>query len=812
MKYTICTAPSRTSTHWAQEAISWPDFIERCREPRRGRETHAEYMAMSKDKQAAIKDVGGFVAGRLVGERRKRGCCTGRSMITLDMDNCAPDSTDQWVEELRFCGMPLLIYSTYKHDRQHPRLRVVIPTDREMTVEEYGAVARAVAVMIDPTLAVFDKTTFEPERLMYWPACSKDSEPVFYGSTEGCTLSVDEVLSLNYQDWHNIAEWPLCPGESPTESRSGRQADPCAKQGLVGAFCREYSVSRAIYEFLPETYTEAAPGRYTYTLGSTTGGAVLYDDDKFLYSHHSTDPAGGRLVNAWDLVRIHLFGALDSEAKPDTPTNRLPSYAKMTEWVNDNLPEIAARVTAERVSEAIDGFEPVPEGKDWRLLLARSQKGEILSTAQNMLLILTHDPVLAGRIWDDSFSNRRKCRGPLPWDSLSEDSGTGEDCDTDEERGWSDSDDAGLRWYFETAYHLTGASKVRDSACLIAAKNARDPVAEYLSGLTWDGTPRLDTVFTDYLGAEDNDYTRAVARKCLVAAVARVFQPGYKYDQVVIFSGPQGAGKSSFLAKLGQKWFSDSIASFQGKDARESLRGVWIIELGELTAMDKSESEAVKQFISQTEDWYRPSYGVNAQQFPRRCVFFGTSNKSDFLRDSTGNRRFWPIDVYRFRPKYDIREMGRDSWLDDDTVAQIWAEAVMRYREGEPTWIKGDQEALALLEQEKHQEVDQWYPIIREFVSRPIPRDWSQWNADQREAWWAENYADADQVETTTRHKVCIAEIWCELLHNSMNRIDLRDQRRIGSCLDMLPGWSRGSTARNGFYGIQRSWVKDDEE
>lgn len=673
-----------------------------------------------------------------------------------------------------------------------------------MTPDEYQPVARALAQVIDPSMRVFDPTTFEIERLMYWPSSCADSQRVFehdYGT--GDPLNVDGMLAT-YDDWRNCTEWPMCPAESTPTRPGGRQADPAQKQGIVGAFCRVYDIPTAIEHFLPNIYTPAGGDRYTYTAGSTAAGAVVYDNGAFLYSHHATDPAGGKLLNAWDLVRVHKFGGLDAEAKADTPTNRLPSYVAMTELAAHD-PEVYSLLTNERLQSALEGFTVMRDDcgtaqqEDWHKKLEVNAKGQLLNTSQNMRLLIHHDPALAGKVWNDLFAMRRKCSGMLPWDNRTE------------ERWWSDDDDAGLRWYIESVHHLTGAGKIADAIALEAQANAKDPVVDYLMGLQWDGTPRVESLFADYLGAVDTPYARAVARKSLAAAVARAYHPGAKYDQVVIFSGQQGIGKSTFVSKLGQKWFSDSLTNFSSKDARESIRGVWLVELGELTALDKSENEAAKQFISQREDVYRPSYGKNTVNYPRRCVFFGTSNKTEFLRDPTGNRRFWPIDVYRQQPKYDIRQMGEAQWMTQETVDQIWAEAVQIYRAGETLYFSGAEVDAAKQEQATHMEIDPWQATIQEFLDTPVPLDWRYgWNAEKREQWNRGTPVDRESVTTASRDYTCVAEIWVECLDGRVERITPREQRRITACLDGLPEWQKTSTVqRFAPYGRQKAWRKN---
>lgn len=791
---------SRTDKVWKQVDWTWPRFIEEARRHRTmGTETHAEYMAMSKSKQDLLKDNGGFVAAALAEGRRKRGCCQTRSMVTLDIDNAQSGTTEDLCQTVEGLGCDYLIYSTRKHNPQHPRIRIIIPIDRPVSVDEYQPIARAAAQTIDPLMSTLDPTTFEAERLMYWPSASSDSETVFLSASHGKALPADALLAT-YADWHDAATWPLCPSERTPKRPGGKQADPTQKQGLVGAFCRVYDVPAAMDKFLPDTYSEASSGRYTYTKGSTTGGAILYDDGKFLYSHHSTDPAGGKLVNAWDLVRIHLFGEQDLDAQPDTPVTQLPSYAAMAELAMHD-PVVYGTLSEENLQHAMEGFTPVEddEAEDWHSRLEVNAKGQLLCTSQNMRLLIHNDPLLAGKVWDDLFAQRRKCTGPLPWDKHTE------------ERWWTDNDDAGLRWYFESVHHLTGTAKIADAIALEASSAARDPVVDYLNSLHWDGIPRVETLFIDYLGAEDTPYTRAVARKCLAAAVTRAFHPGAKYDQVVIFSGPQGIGKSTLVAHLGQKWFSDSLTCFGTKDARESIRGVWLVELGELTALDKSENEAAKQFISQREDVYRPSYGRNTVNYPRRCIFFGTSNKIEFLRDPTGNRRFWPIDTYKHTPEYDIKVLGEDHWLPQTAVDQIWAEAVELYRQGEPLYFKGEQVEQAQEVQQEHMEADPWQAKIQAFLEAEVPVDWrTGWNAERREQWYAGTLVDKSSINTAPRDYTCVAEIWEECLNGRIERITTREQRRITASLEALPEWEKTNTVqRFAPYGRQKAWHKN---
>lgn len=802
--FTISVADTRKAVKWEQKEVSWAQFRDRCSEFAEGKETYEDYMAMSKARQDELKDVGGFVGGALKDGLRRRGHCVSRRLITLDMDNCSPGTTETWLSQICAQGFLCLVYSTRKHSPDKPRLRAVFLADRDMTADEYQATARALAQMIDPLMRVFDPTTFEAERLMYWPSVSKGATRVFWSSSpvmEVPPVPVDDILVCTYADWTDCTSWPVCEREeSVRTSNVDKQQNPTEKPGIVGAFCRVYDVPQAIDTFLSEVYIECGPARYTYAGGSTTGGAVLYDNGAFLYSHHATDPAGGKLCNAWDLVRLHRYGGLDADSLPGTPTNRLPSFTAMCRLAEQDQ-AVGELLAAERLEAATQDFPqadeetdptapPEASDDDWMDKLARDKHGKLFSTVQNLRLIMEHDPRIRGRFWVDRFAQRLKCQGPFPWPGASG------------ERGWKDTDDAGMRWYLETTYHVTGVNKVIDAVNLTAERHAKDPVVDYLDSLEWDGEARVDRLFIDYLGAEDTEYVRAATRKMLVAAVVRIMRPGCKFDQMLILSGAQGIGKSTLLHRLGRDWFTDSICSFSGKDARESVQGVWIVELGELTALDKSEVEAVKQFVSQQEDWFRVAYGRRTEQYPRRCVFFGTSNKDAYLRDTTGNRRFWPIDVGKFPPKKSVFDD-----LTEGEVDQIWAEAVQLYDAGEPLYLDRELTKAAEDIQEAHREDDPWEGLIQEYLDEELPEDWDNWTHERRSAWRDGMVPDRADITTKQRDKACVAEIWCELLGQDKSRLDIRTQRRIGQILSAAPGWEKSKgTARFGIYGIQKAW------
>lgn len=794
----ISVGNSRKSTNWVRTEIMWSEFVNRLRTPQRTPETIEEYLNMTKAQQGQLKDIGGFVGGALNGTQRKAKNVTGRDLVTLDLDNIASGETDNVLRTIDSLGAGYAVYSTRSHADFRPRLRVIMPLDRTVTADEYEPIARKLASYIG--LQMCDPTTFEASRLMYWPACSRDSNYVFAAGDKPF-VSADGILK-QYTDWHDVTVWPQIPGEvTKAKALLAKQADPTSKEGIVGAFCREFNIYQAIETYIPHAYeTTEHDDRLTYTGGSTVAGAVIYDSGNFLYSHHATDPCSGQLVNAFDLVRLHLYGDQDEGAKPGTPPNKLPSYQEMKKLAMGNA-AVTRDLNEHFATKASDFFTsldknaaPQPDKPDIEWMASAKldydqNTGRPKKTRDNIMRILQHDPLLAGKIAVDDFAVRGLALGSLPWNP------------EDGRRLWTDTDDAGVAWYLENKFDITGKDKIDGALLLVSESNKINEVKDYLTALEWDKTPRLDTVLSDYLGADDTPYTRAVARKSLTAAVARVMQPGCKYDYVPVFVGPQGIGKSTFLATLGKSWFSDSLQSFEGKEAAEMIQGVWINELGEMTGYTRSETNTIKQFLSKREDIYRQAYGRRTGRYPRKCVFFGTCNQFEFLKDLTGNRRFWPVDVGKHKPKKDI-------WNDlPAEVDQIWAEAVMRWRIGEPLYFeKPEMEELARAEQEKHREANIKEGVIKSFLEQPVPKNYGSMDLGARRMFWNGN---AHNVETVPRKKTCALEIWCEAFGGNMQLMKRADTLEINQILENLPGWKRNATTRMyGYCGQQRGFER----
>lgn len=415
---TISVGNNRRDMVWKQTVLTVEELYKRLSTPVRGTETLQDYLHLKKSQQDDLKDVGGFVGGSLLGQRRKANNVTGRDIITLDFDNIPGWQTEAIIGKMDELGFSYCIYSTRKHTPERPRLRVVVPTDRTMTPDEYEPCARRVAAHVGIGMA--DPTTFETVRLMYWPSCCCDSEFV-YKAVDAPLISADALLGT-YADWHDLTSWPVVPGATSYQKLAMKQGDPEEKQGLVGAFCRTYNVLAAMDAYLPGIYeaVDNDPDRYTYLGGSTTGGAIIYDGGKFLFSHHATDPCSGRLVNAFDLIRLHKFGDKDDNASPETPIAKLPSYKAMCDLALADK-TVCATLNREQHEQAMKEFEgmgndPAPEDDTaWAEKLQRTQDGKIKSTIDNVLIILDGDPLLRGKFALNQFAGRGEVLGPLPW-------------------------------------------------------------------------------------------------------------------------------------------------------------------------------------------------------------------------------------------------------------------------------------------------------------------------------------------------------------------------------------------------------------
>lgn len=789
----VATGSSRQEKRWKNRTLRWSELLARFRDSVRGGETHAEYMRLPKKRQDELKDVGGFVGGRLREGKRKNGYVEGRQLITLDADFAPADL----MQELRdsFLVNACAVYSTRKHCTAKPRVRLIIPLDREVTPDEYEAIARKVAD--DINIEYFDDSTYQAARLMYWPSHSSDVDPVF-DYIDGPFLSADDVLA-EYPggNWGDVSYWPMSSRAAELRKPTGPAADPLAKQNIVGVFCRTYTVTEAIRKFLPEVYVPTdKPDRWTYAAGSTAGGLVIYNDDRFAYSNHATDPAAGFAMNAFDLVKTHLFGALD-DGQEDKPSNRRPSWAAMAELMGKDLDCIRTR-DAENAAKAAAEFgsdEADEDDDSWKAELITNTKGNVASALVNATTILRHARELRG-IRLNEMSGRIEAEGlPKPWE--------------DGRILWSDTHDAILAdWVARTFNVEFSAAKLRMAVAEAAYRRRFHPVRDYLDNLPgWDGVERVDGLLVKYLGADDALYVREAIRKTLVAAVARAYEPGCKFDQMLILVGPQGAGKSTFYIKLARfpAWFSDSLKMDMMnriKDAGEQIQARWFVEIGEMSGMKKADIEAVKSFVSRTSDDYRAAYAHYSETRPRQCIIVGsTNNEEGFLRDVTGNRRFWPVRIRK-------GETVKSRELTPEVVDQIWAEAKVLYELGEELILSPEAEAEAADAQRDAMEQDDRQGIVEEYLERLLPENWETMDQDARLL-----FLDSDEDGVVRRTEVSNMEIWVEALHGAGTKMESKDSYAIAKIMAKIPGWEKTNRRKRvTTYGQQRLYQRTNDD
>lgn len=771
-----------TSKVWKNTKMTWSDLVQKLSVPVVTTETYKQFISASKEEQAKIKDVGGFVGGFLTGGKREKKNVLYRQLVTLDIDF---SHANFWWDFTMLFNNAAVLHSTHKSSVTAPRHRLIIPLDREVSQEEYQAIARKIAG--DLNIELFDQSTFDVNRLMFWPSVSSDI-PYYFEYQDGPFISADYILG-QYNNWKDTTEWPTSiKNDDIIVQAIKKQEDPEEKKGIIGIFCRTYTIKDAIDTFLADVYEEVDPNRYTYKNGTTAGGLVLYND-KFAYSHHGTDPASGRLSNAFDLVRIHKFGHLDS-GKDDKASQKA-----MEEFATKD-PATKKQMASEKFAEAKFEFMdmPIEEAEadtEWTKELDVNAKGEYECSASNLNTIIQNDRLIKDAFKLNIFDNKRYVSRSLPWRSV-------QGLDT-----FKDVDYSGIRNYIDCVYGIVSTQKIDDALSLEFERNKFHPIRDYIESQEWDGVNRIDTLLIDYFGADDNVYTRSAIRKMLCAAVARVFDPGVKFDTALILVGEQGTYKSTFVKRLGMDWFSDTFTTVQGKEAFEQIQGAWLIEMAELSGLRKAEVESIKHYISKREDMFRPAYGRTIETYKRQCVFFGTTNNKDFLRDPTGNRRFMPIDVHKERVTKSVITDLTQSEID-----QVWAEAYTLYKAGEPLFLSGEEETIAKVEQYKHSETDERRGLIEEYLNKKYPKDWDSMDIYDRRRWLEDPLS---KNGTIVKDFVCIAEVWCECLGKDKNDMSRYNTREINEILRALPDWEAYSSTKNfSLYGKQKYYKRKD--
>ena len=774
--YNVAFGENRKAKKWKNGTITWDELRERLRTPLRTAETQSEYHRMKSAGRSAAKDKGGFVAGTLRDGLRRAVNVESRSMLTMDVDNAAKTFLEEY-EALS--PYRTFIYSTHSHTPEAPRLRLVIPLTRDISADEYQAITRLFAA--EQGINQFDLCSFIPSQLMFWPTVSQDGEYVFV-EVEGKPLDPDAFLT-KYPSWKDPTSLPTTIKEKPLHERAGSKVeDPLTKKGIVGTFCRTFSISEVIEKFLSDIYEPVGENRY-HLIGSVSGPGLIIFNDKFAYSNHATDPAYHQECNAFDLVRVHKF--------PDEEDKR--SFKAMSEWAV-TLPEVSKALLEEKRESAKADFAN-KEDDTWKAALTLEKNGTVQNTLRNLGLIIQNDPYLKGIVFNE-LADCMEIKGEVPWRR-------------DPNKLWRDADDAQLIWYVDQNYGEFTARNYEVAVTKFADDRSYHPIKDYLEALPeWDGVKRAERLLIDYLGAADNDYVRAVTRKTLCAAVTRIYHPGTKFDTMLVLNGPQGIGKSTIIAKLAMDWFADSLTLAdmnEGKTAPEKLQGYWLHEIGEMAGMRKADIDKVKGFVSRKDDKYRQAFGRRVTPHPRQCVFFGTTNaENGFLRDVTGNRRYWVVTTPGSEEKH--------PWdLEQKDVDQIWAEVLVLVKQGEPLFLSYEMEAMARKEQAAAMETDEREGLVRLYLDTLLPESWDKMDLYSRRE-YLRGEDPAQTKGTVQRTTVSNMEIWCECFGNTRESLRNSDSFAIRAIMTKIEGWERTHQYRKSrLYGKQQVYMRSNQ-
>lgn len=773
----IAHGTSCHATKWSNKTITFDELCDRLKNTIRTPESAEEYSRLPKSERDRLKDKGGFVGGRLKDGRRKRENVECRSMLTHDADHADRDFINQYRVNSKYSSC---LYITHGHTTEAPRVRIITPLTRDVTPDEYVALTRLLAS--EWGIDSFDECSYRPHQLMYWPTTPANGEYIFE-KFDGERLDPDQYLA-KHSYWRDFTQLPTSSRESEARAYDvRRQEDPLAKRGVVGAFCRAYPIEDAISIFLGEVYEPSAiAGRYDYIPADSSAGVVLYEG-KWVYSHHASDPACGNLLNAFDLVRIHKFGELDDKA----------SFKAMNEFASRDE-KVKLLMTTERAADADQDFH---DSDDWRSLLRYVPRSSLLeNSVWNLNLILNNDPDFTSFAFNE-LANRIQITGLLPWDR------------PEGNLYWRDADTAQLKSLIDARY-LPFSSRNHDVAFIKVSDDRHfHPIRDYLNALpAWDGVPRVAELFIRYFQANDTPYVRAVTQKAFAAAVARIYRPGTKFDCVPVLDGEQGIGKSSIIKDLvTSEYYSESLSltDMDDKSGAEKLQGFWVVEIGELAGMKKADIEKVKAFLSTSDDKYRPSYGKTVESHPRQCIIIATVNgERGYLRDITGNRRFWVIKLHQHKQE----QTWHFSLQDRD---QFWAEAKAIFESGEKLYLEGDILAEAEEAQRAAMEVDERIGMVEEYLNKLLPDGWDEMDPYARREYLADNASPLVTKGRVLRTTVSNTEIWCECFCRSFQDLKPADSYAIAALMTQVPGWKRTKTTqRQAIYGKQRLYKRTD--
>jgi predicted P-loop ATPase len=763
--FAIAYGKNKTAIHWRQTTVTWDEILGWMKSP------------------GSRKDITGYVLGRLrptsrihkhgddpcLEMHRVKDGIESRSALALDVDF----PTSEFLErmDLTFSHLAVM-HTTYSSAPDDPHYRLLIPTDREMAPDEYISACQAMMQKLGTDH--FDQSTDEPERFMYKPS-AQQPDWFQHWVYSGNILAVDDLLAGFERD---LSQKPI-----PTKGRTKR--NPFEIDGVIGAFNRAYEDWDLLIQQYDLPYEKLDDNRY-HLMGSKSeaGMGPIGETVGLVYSHHSNDPAFGKTCSAFDLVRLHLFGDQDEQAKVGTPVNKLPSHLAMMELATTDH-----RVTAELVgvdfNTAMDDNVVSTDG--WKINLhTASRSGFVRDNIHNWDLIVQHDPVFQN-LYFNELSLSPEFRSNVPWRKVGS-------------KVVSNTDRWEIVHYLEREFNGFSPTRMKVDAMVDTKAGRRpvNPVRDYLKNLVWDGVPRVEECLP---GVRPTEHTRRIARKVMTAAVARMMEPGCKWDHTLVLYGPEGIGKSHWIDTLA-RGYSSSLGRIDNKDTLLIMQRSWILVADEAHSLRKTDQDAQKEFLTRTADVFRMPYDRETLVHPRHCVIWSTTNDSTFLRRQEGNRRF--LIVY-CQDKVDFKK------ITPQYVDQLWAEAVHLYNSGELLYLDDLEAEIAVQEREQFVEEDAMLGFIEEYVNLLVPEDWWDMSVDARVQWMVARAEGFEPPGTMLMDRVCSAQIWVEALNRRKGDAHRSDLLDINNVLKRMPDWEPvNGRYRIPGYGPQQIFIRKD--
>lgn len=749
-EFDFTTAPKRNSITWKQGKITWGKFL--------------EYVATP----AGEKEAGNYIFGEIEGERRNKSSVVSRCALTLDID--FPDSG--FIDRVQnvFDGYAYALHSTFSSTKEKPRYRLIMPLSEKVDPAKYTELCYGVMALLGNTC--FDPTTAQHERYMFLPATNGDGYTVL--TREGKAIEIDNALLQGANTFD----------KSPRESAT-RRKDPKTLKGVAGLFCQAYQDWAELIRVFELPYEQVSANRFHLNgAKSEAGMAPIAENPGFVYSYHANDPAGGKAMNAFDLVRVHKFGHLDV-GKEGVPVTRLPSTKAMNELAaNDE--RVKKLQSAEILKSFSEEINDETDSTSWVESLSCNKFGAVENTIQNLDLITAHDPIFKGIVLNVRGMSMELTPSSYPWRDVREN-----DTQLD------DYDFSSIMLHLERTYKLRiSENQLRHVLRDLVQERKHDFVQEYLEGLEWDGTPRVEFALP---GVEDSPHTRLVARKVLVAAVARTFEPGIKWDNMLMIYGSEGIGKSWWIEKMSRGWYN-SLDEIGNKDTLMKMGKSWIVTADEGHSLRAADFNKLKEFLTQRKDEYRAPFAATVSSYPRRSVIWGTTNDPAFLRRQDGNRRFL---IVHAKNKVDFDA------LTDEYINQVWAEAVQLYRDGEKLHFTAEETELLNEARAPYVQEDPLTGLVQKYADTPVPAGWDDMTLDERLEWRVNAATNFAPAGTETINSLCALQVWCEVMGRRIGDHSVRDMADIQRVLRTLPGWVMHPVPREtAAYGRQQVFVR----